>query len=71
MRHASCQDALKCSLQLTTVWNRANILVVGVPSWKLHSQVRSDTPGQIDIVLPLFLTQVDVFGSPVGDAGFY
>lgn len=37
----------------------------------MHSQVRCNAPGQIDVVLPLFLRQADVLGPPVGDAGLH
>lgn len=42
-----------------------------VPCRQLQGEVRSYAPGQVDIVLPLFLRQTDVFGPPVGDAGFH
>lgn len=42
-----------------------------LPRRQLHGQVGRDAPGQVHVVLPLFLRQADVLGPPVGDAGFH
>lgn len=42
-----------------------------VPGWEMQGKVRRNTPGQIDVVFPLFLTQTDILGPPVSNAGLY
>lgn len=44
---------------------------LGVPGRQLQGEVRCYAPGQINIVLPLFLRQTDIFGPPVSDAGLH
>lgn len=42
-----------------------------VPVWQVDSEVGRDAPGQVHVVLPLFLTQADVLGPPVGYTGLH
>lgn len=37
----------------------------------MQGKVGRDTPGQVDIVLPLFLTQSDILGPPISNTGLY
>lgn len=48
-----------------------HILTAWIPGWEVQGKVGRDTPGKVDIVLPLFLTQTDVLGPPVSNAGLY